>query len=521
MKNLTNLKNFTFPIASGLLLTAAFPRAELAALAAVALIPLLLGIRSARPGEAFRLGWVAGMVHALGLVYWIVPTLGTYGGLPVWVSVPLLGLLAAYLALYPAAFAGLLAGLRPPPAALPMLAPALWTALEYLRTHLLTGFPWALLGYSQYRQLHLIQISDMVGIYGVSFLLGALNAAGALAAMAVAGRGWRGRPVSRKTAVVAAAATALLTAGVWGYGAWRLDQVDRMAGAAPVTRAAVVQGNIEQAVKWDPAFQESSVEKYIALSARAMADRPELVVWPETAAPFYFTRNRRLTERVKAGVRKAGAFFVVGSPSAERAGDGVELFNSAFLVRPDGQIAGRYDKFHLVPFGEYVPLEEFLPFVDKLVAQAGDFGTGQKGEVLRSAGHRLGVLICYEAIFPSLARAAIRNRAGLLVNITNDAWYGRSSAPHQHFSMAVLRAVETRRGLVRAANTGISGFIHPSGRITGATGLFEDAVMTRPLPVLRTTTIYTRIGDLFAGLCLAGTLIFAIIRLHQWRRNRT
>lgn len=503
------------------MLTAAFPRIGVSPLAGLALVPLLLAIRAVAPGEAFRLGWVAGMAHFLSLTHWLAHTMGTYGGLPVWVSVPLLGLLAAYLALFPAAFAATLVALRPAPALLPPAAAAIWTGLEYVRAHLLTGFPWALLGYAPYRQLHLIQISDMVGVYGVSFLLVVVNASVFLAILAGWKRTWVGRTVSGRRAVFAVAAALLAVGGVLGYGAVRLAEIGRLSGAAPVTRAAVIQGNIEQAVKWDPAYQESSVEKYVALSLAAAADRPDLIVWPETAAPFYFTHNRPLTARVMDGVREAGAFFVVGSPAFARGREGVDLFNSAFLVRPDGRIAGRYDKVHLVPFGEYVPLGEFLPFVDKLVAQVGDFRTGEKGEVLRSDGHRLGVLICYEAIFPELARAAVRNRAGLLVNITNDAWYGISGAPYQHFSMAVLRAVETRRGLVRAANTGISGFVDPSGRIAGTTGLFEDATLTRPLPVLDTTTIYTRTGDLFAWLCLAGASGMGIARFIQRRRKTT
>jgi apolipoprotein N-acyltransferase len=514
-----NLPKFAFSVGTGLLLTGAFPRTGAWPLAAVALTPLLLAIRGAGAAEAFRLGWIAGMVHALTLVYWIVHTLGAYGGLPVWVSVPVLGLLAAYLALYPAAFAAVLRGVRTSPALLALTVPMAWTALEYVRAHLLTGFPWALLGYAPYRQLHLIQISDIVGVYGVSFHLAALNAAVALGWMAVRKRSWGGAVVGKRDAVLAAALAVALTLGSLTYGHFRLDRIEALAAEAPATRVAVVQGNIEQAVKWDPAHQERTVEKYVALSLAAMADRPELVVWPETAAPFYFLHNRPMTARVVEGVREAGAFFVVGSPSFERAKEGVDLFNSAFLIRPDGQLAGRYDKHHLVPFGEYVPLGEFFPFLDTLVAQVGNFRSGTKGEVLHSGAHHLGVLICYEGIFPALARAAAKNRAGLLVNITNDAWYGISSAPYQHFSMAVMRAVETRRGLVRAANTGISGFIHPAGRIDGTTGLFQDAVATRALPVMDRITIYTRIGDLFAQICVAGTLILGIIRFFQWRRK--
>jgi len=514
-----NLPKIAFSIAAGLLLTAAFPRTGAWPLAAAALAPLLLAVRGAGAAEAFRLGWIAGMVHALTLVYWLVHTLGVYGGLPIWVSVPVLGLLSAYLALYPAAFAAALRGFRISPSLLPLAIPLVWTGLEYLRAHLLTGFPWALLGYAPFRQLHLIQISDMVGVYGVSFLLVSINSALALGWMSARKLLWGDRAVGKRTAGAAVALALALTLGTLAYGHFRLGQIDALAEKAPVTRAAVVQGNIEQAVKWDPAHQDRTVEKYVALSRAAMTEEPDLVVWPETAAPFYFLHNRPMTARVLEGVREAGAHFIVGSPYFERGPEGVELFNGAFLIRPDGRIAGRYDKHHLVPFGEYVPLGEFFPFLDTLVAQVGNFRSGAKGEVLHADGHRLGVLICYEGIFPALARAAAKNRAGLLVNITNDAWYGISSAPHQHFSMAVLRAVETRRGLVRAANTGISGFIHPSGRIDGTTGLFEDAVATRALPVMDKITIYTRIGDLFAQICVAGTLILGIIRLFQWRRK--
>ena len=516
---MNNFTKFAFSGLAGLLLTAAFPRIGASPLAAAALVPLLLAIRTAAPGEAFRLGWIAGMAHALTLTYWLVHTLGTYGGLPIWVSVPLLGLLAAYLALYPAAFAATLAALRIRPGLLPIAAAAVWTGLEYLRAHLLTGFPWALLGYSQYRRLHLIQISDIVGVYGVSFLLVAINASISLAILAGWKRPWAGRMVSGKLAATAAAAAALATAAVAGYGAWRMAEIDRISESAPVVRAAAIQGNIEQAVKWDPAYQIDTVDRYLALSLAAMADRPDLIVWPETAAPFYFSRNRPLTERVLAGIREAGVHFAVGAPAFERDGEETDLYNSAFLIRPDGRIAGRYDKVHLVPFGEYVPLERFLPFVDKLVTQVGDFGTGRKGEVLRSGDHRLGVLICYEAIFPGLARAAVQNGAGLLVNITNDAWYGTSSAPYQHFSMAALRAVETRRGLIRAANTGISGFVDPVGRIDGTTGLFETTVSTRTLPVLTIETPYAKIGDLFARLCLAGIPGMGIACIARRRRK--
>jgi apolipoprotein N-acyltransferase len=198
----------------------------------------------------------------------------------------------------------------------------------------------------------------------------------------------------------------------------------------------------------------------------------------------------------------------------------MNYYNSAFLVAPDGVIGQRYDKAHLVPFGEYVPLRRWLPFVGKLVAQVGDFVAGTPGQVLKWREHRLAPLICYEAIFPALTRAAALNGADLLVNLTNDAWYGRTSAPYQHLSLCVFRAVESRRSFIRAANTGISGFIDPTGRIENATGLFTDALASQDVPALTHQSLYTRIGDVFAWLCLAATAAVVSLRIIRSRRSQ-
>ena len=206
---------------------------------------------------------------------------------------------------------------------------------------------------------------------------------------------------------------------------------------------------------------------------------------------------------VSDAVRRTEATFLIGSLSYAVKTAGPVFYNSAYLLGPDGGVQGKYDKAHLVPFGEYVPLRRWLPFLGKMVAQVGDFEAGQKGLTLAWAPHRLGIQICYEIIFPGLSRAMALNGADLLVNLTNDAWYGRSSAPFQHFMITVFRAVENRRTLVRAANTGISGFVDPVGRVHSATSLFEDAAVTRSIPILKDRSVYTRWGDLFAGVCLA------------------
>jgi apolipoprotein N-acyltransferase len=220
-------------------------------------------------------------------------------------------------------------------------------------------------------------------------------------------------------------------------------------------------------------------------------------------------------------MRDIGRDFIFGSPAFQKDSGGRRYLNSAYLVYPDQTVAARYDKSHLVPFGEYVPLgiNRWLPFLNKLVQGVGDFAAGEPGRPVAWRGREVGILICYEVIFPELARAVAANGAQLLVNITNDAWYGRSSAPYQHFSMAVFRAVETRRALVRAANTGISGFIDPVGRIVAATPIFQEEAMTRAVPLMNLSSIYTRWGDGFAIACLLVTLIAAGAGV--WGRRRS
>jgi apolipoprotein N-acyltransferase len=227
-----------------------------------------------------------------------------------------------------------------------------------------------------------------------------------------------------------------------------------------------------------------------------------LIVWPESAAPFYFLAEVPPTRMVMQGIAEAGTHFLIGAPAFELRGEKADYYNSAYLVGPRAEVLGRYDKAHLVPYGEYTPFKEFLPFLGKIVEHVGDFKAGETGKTLEWMDRKLGIQICYEIIFPGLAREQVRNGANLLITITNDAWYGKTAGPYQHFSLAVLRAVENRRALVRSANTGISGFIDPVGRPLDLTPLMEEAAVVRELPLLDTRTFYTRWGDVFAGACL-------------------
>lgn len=507
-------ERYLYAILSGVVLTASFPPGKTEWLAWFALVPLLIGIYGSAPRQAFRAGLAAGLAHYLTLLYWIIVALEHYGNIPYAVSAGILGLLCLYLALYPALFAAFAVNIRGSRFALFRLA-AFWVALEYLRAKLLTGFPWCLLGCTQYRHLTLIQSADLVGVYGLSFVL--VLSSGLIYTLLVDRGFLKGGTLKWEIPAVIVVGCLL-----FGYGAIRLSGSPPQRGERP-WRVAVVQGNIDQSVKWNPAFQKKTVEIYRRLSRATFGFRPDLIVWPETAVPFFFQDDGPLAQRVVSVPRDSGADLIFGSP-AYRMGEGpVRLYNRAFDLSPAGEVRGYYDKIHLVPFGEYVPLKKFLPFVNRLVVSAGDFAPGKEASPLKLPHFSAGVLICFEIIFPELARAQSRNGARILVNLTNDAWYGMTSAPYQHFSMAVFRAVENRRPLVRAANTGISGVIAPNGQILDQTRLFRESVLTWAFePSSPALTVYTRYGDLFAqGLSAISLInIFFLLCYPGRRRGR-
>jgi apolipoprotein N-acyltransferase len=494
--------DITLAATSGLLLTASFPKLDWGLFAWIALVPLFCAIKDKAPGASFKLGFVTGLAHYATLLYWIAGVMKTYGHLPVVVGWLIFLLLVVYLSLYPSVFAVMVSQLRARSPYYVWSAPFLWAGLEYVRAFLLSGFPWENFGYSQYKWLHLIQFSDMFGVYGLSALLVAVNTVFFELQDAIGQK--------RKLPWKPTVAVAFVLAGTIWYGTWRTAQFDRVAEAAPKRVVALVQGNIDQSKKWVTSFQGETLRRYGRLSQAALEASPSLVIWPETALPFYFLHDEALTRQVRELVRASKVYFILGSPSFRSQGGRVRYYNSAYLLDPVGKVLGKYDKVHLVPYGEYVPLKRFFPFLGKLVEAVGDFESGKKGQVLSLNTEKLGVLICFEVIFPELARAMVQNGAELLVNITNDAWFGTSSAPYQHLSMAVFRAVENHRAMARAANTGISAFIDPVGRILEKTPLFQEAIATRSLPMIGQKSFYARYGDLFAIGCVLISLVFCI-----------
>lgn len=498
--------------ASGLLGALAFPPWDLGWIAFVAWAPLLFAVGQARPREAAGLGYAAGLAFYLATIWWVVITMTTYGRMPLALSVAALLLLCGVLAGYTAVFAWLLAlgraRLRLPDGLAPLVGAGLWTALEFLRTYLFSGFPWALAGYTQYRQPSVRLLAALAGVYGISALVLLVN--GAAAGMLACLLAPRSGPNRWRRLGGHGATVALVAVGVVAYalGGWR----DVTGG--PAIRVGLLQGNIDQAVKWDRGYQRRTLETYERLSRQVAAERPSLIVWPETAVPFFLRHEPELGPRVQAFVAETGIPMLIGSPEA--GADGL-LYNSAFLLGSDGVFRGRYDKRHLVPFGEYVPLQEVFFFLDKLVTGIGDFGRGRTATVFAGVGPRFSVMICYEVIFPAEVREFARAGAEFLVNITNDAWFGRSGAPYQHLAMAAVRAVENGSYLVRAANTGVSAVIAPSGAVLAETPIFAEAAVVETIRARQGETPYTRYGDVLAYGCVIFLAGYGVALLRSGR----
>lgn len=490
---------YLLALISGGMLALSFPRPGISLLAWFALVPLFAAAAGTSPKVSFKLGFSAGCAAYAGILYWINIVMMSYGKLNWSVSGVLYLVLAGYLALYPGLVLSLARRCEIRRISLLCSFPLLWVGGELIRSYLLTGFPWANLGYSQYRTLPLIQISDLTGVYGVSFLVAFANV--------IFYRIWvsmrhKGAPYPVRGLIC----MLVLFAATLVYGITALTRVEQ----GPLQRVLMVQGNIPQDVKWDPAFQESTLRTYERLTRKGCRTAGTLVVWPESALPFYLQGEPAYAARVKALAAELDSCLVTGSPAIEKEGDLVRYLNSAFLISREGELAGRSDKLHLVPFGEYVPLASLFPFVNKLVAGIGDFSPGKAAVPLETGAGKIGVLVCFEGIFPEVARAYVRGGAGMLVNITNDAWFGRSSAPYQHLSMTVFRAVENRVPLVRAANTGISSVIDSKGHIRGMTPLFEEATLSAEVRQGTGSTFYNRHGDLFALICLGAGIILGV-----------
>lgn len=504
----TNRRNIFLALFSGLLFFLSFPKFGLGFIAWIALVPLFVVLRDIKSvGRALILGWIAGLTACVGIVYWIAYVVVHYGYLPFYLGLSIMLLLACYLGAYFALFAaGIVYFKNKVP--LFIVAPVLWVCLEYIKSRLFTGFPWENLGYSQFNNIFLIQIVDVTGIFGLSLLIVLLN----VAFFEIITK-------RSKESFVLAASVVVLWSCIYGYGVLRIAGMDKVLKDAPTMNVSLIQGNIDQSIKWRKDFQEETVNIYEELSLRRPHTEGSLIVWPETAVPFNFQDENDLHRQLSDLPIKTKSWFIFGSMSYARRKQGVDYFNSAYLLSPQGLILGKYDKVHLVPYGEYVPFRELFPFVNGLTAGIGDFAEGKGFSPLNMDERKIGVLICYEGILPEAARAYKNAGSELLVNITNDAWFGTTSAPYQHLSMAVFRAVETRQYLVRAANTGISAIVDPTGKIIAETRLFKKDVIHGIIKFSTLPTFYARYGDWPVGASFLCMVVLFVWSLTRRKRN--
>jgi apolipoprotein N-acyltransferase len=502
-------------ILSGVLTGLAFPKVSLSVLAWISLIPLFFSLSAARrAGAGFLRGAAAGAAFYAVLLYWIPAVPAHYGGMPPWLCLIIYMALALFLALYWGLFGAVFVRVgRAFPAAAFLLAPFFWVACEFLTAHVFTGFPWGILGTSQHRDIPFIQIASLAGVYGISFVLVCVQSTFVLAV------------IRRNRSPFFAALALLVLAHAWGGYELKTARFDGPTGI----RAAVIQGNVSSEVYWDyapPGEIRKLFDEHMALTRRAAAAGAGLVVWPEFTVPLCFSCEgeiyRNLGDELERYVRSSGVTLLLGTNEVTGLQEARLYHNTAIALHPDLSRT-LYFKMHLVPFGEYTPYKRVFSFIEKITHAIGDIAPGTAPVLHEYRGFKFSSPICYEIIFPQIARDFVRRGADFLVTITNDGWYGESAAPYQHWAQAVFRAVENRRYLLRAATTGISGFVDPFGRVLSRSKLMTQAVLTGTIFPSGRLSVYTRIGDVlpFAGLTLAVlSFILAMFRLRSHRHDR-
>lgn len=480
-------------ILSGLLLTAGFPKPAMFYLAWVAFVPLLYAIRSKNGKQAFALGYICGLVHSVTCLFWIFHAVYHYGGFTPAISFLILLLLCCVMAVYPAVFALLAQRWENMPVLYVFGLPFAWVLLEWIRAFVISGFPWANLGYTQTPLKPLIQIADITGVYGLSWLVvfGNTVIAGFI------------RNFFRRSGV---AVLALCIVFTLLYGFWRTEKISALQSRAPLLNVGIIQGNIAQDQKWDQAFESETIGRYGLFSTDSIkkAPVPDILLWPESAMPFFYGLDEKPSQEVDHIVRQTGKPLLFGSVGVRLMEGTPRLLNRAYLLDEHAGLQGAYAKQHLVPFGEYIPCSDLLSFVHHLAGAGGsmDFIPGRDPGPLVFGKTPLGVLICYEAIFPQIARETVRRGAQVLMNITNDAWYGDTGGPYQHLEISRWRAIKCRVPLVRAANTGVSAAFDATGQECGRLALNTGGFLTcsvHPMPYL---SFYAKYGDLFAWFCV-------------------
>ncbi len=445
--------------------------------------------------------FVALWISQIALLYWITYAIAEYGDVSLFVALIPMILLTAYLSLYPFIFFKIAEKFRQSKI-FPLLSASLWIILDYVRSRFLSGFPWEITGYAVYPFRPLMNLGDAGGILLIEFLLIFFISS------------FFSR--SGKSMWIKISSLLLILGILYG----ETDQLvwERiLSKSSNKLRVGIAQGSIDQSVKWSPSYRKKTVKIYEDLTDDLSKKGARVVVWPETATPFYF-QSSEYSSRIKYISLKNRIYLLFGSPAYRYENGRIRYLNRAYMVSPVGEIVDYYDKVHLVPFGEYLPLEKYLKFIEKLIPMVGNMSPGNEIKPLKTAYGKFGVLICYESIFPEISREMIRKGAAYLVNITNDAWFGKTSAPYQHFSMASFRAVEFKRFLVRSANTGVSGIVSPTGAVLKETEIFKRTGVTGDIVPVRYRTLYSIAGDWIVILSLILILFYMVGVFVKWER---
>ncbi len=499
---------------SGLLTALCFPKFNLFFLAWISLVPLLFALQMKSPSRSFRLGFVGGFVYYAILLYWIPYVPAHYGNMPVSLSILIYLLLVVLMCLSWAVFGYIYSAVhRFYPKTAFVAAPFIWVSMEFILAYIFTGFPWGLLGYSQVKNLAFLQLASVTAVYGLSFGLVFLQS---FFVFSISTR--------RRSPFLFALGAVLLLHAV-GFYILKTPRANQ-----EKFRAAVIQGNVSSDIYWDrisPGEIGDLFARHLKLSRQAAAENAGLIVWPEFSVPLCFSCPEPLyvsfKEELFRFVQQTGRTFLLGTNETAAEDGKINFYNTALCLHPDLSMS-QYHKMHLVPFGEYTPYKKLFFFIQSVTHAIGDVTPG-RGYVLHDyKGMKFGSPICYEIIFPGLVRKFAKKGAQFLVTITNDGWYGRSASPHQHFLIAVFRAVENRRYLLRAATTGISGFVDPYGRVMSRSELMTEAVLTENISPRISQSFYTRYGDWLPYLSLTLTGVFFILALgksiHERQKHR-
>jgi apolipoprotein N-acyltransferase len=505
-------RDFVLLLVSAVSLVLPFHFGELWGFSFFAFIPYFFAIDNKNSGAAFRLSFLWGALFFVFLGYWLT-----------FVNVLGFILMVLYLALYFAFFGMWTRGfLNAPQKRVLLFVPAFWVIVEVLRGWIISGIPWALLGYSQWQNTSFIQIADITGAYGVSFVIVLVNLVlFRLLKNILSRKKAPAAGVISSKALVSVLAVVLL--GLSAYGIFSLKRADafyKNSWPKSKLRLSLVQGNIPQDQKWDARIKGIIFEKYKRLTLMSAVEKSDLIIWPETSFPGYLEDEPILAAQLRALVRQTRTHVLVGAPTLGDMERGLRFYNSAILFGPDGEEKKRYHKVHLVPFGEYIPLGPVLAWLRNFWA-IGRFSPGDEQTIFSLQSQyqtppvlaRFGVLICYEDIFPGLVRKLRSRGADFLINMTNDAWFGKTKAPYQHAQASVFRAVENRIPVVRATNTGLSCFISPEGRILASvedqgeeifvTGHKMHEIILGAAGTKSALSFYARFGDIFALLAFA------------------